>query len=62
MCQKNCLLREDILKIFFYNSVLPHPNLGQKTWMPHISVETNVPNNKSEWLEPVDDKTFAEAK
>lgn len=35
---------------------------GQKTWMTHISVETNVPNNKSEWLEPVDDKTFAEAK
>ena len=34
---------------------------GQKTWMTHISVETNV-NNQSEWLEPVDDKTFAEAK
>ena len=32
-----------------------------KTWMTHISVETNVPNNKSEWLEAVDDKTFAEA-
>lgn len=38
------------------------PGAGQKTWMTHISVETNVPNNKFEWLEPVDDKTFAEAK
>lgn len=29
MCQKKrSFLREDILKIFSYNSVLPHPNLG----------------------------------
>ena len=32
---------------------------GINTWMTHISVETNVPNNKSEWLEPVSDKDFA---
>lgn len=32
---------------------------GINTWMTHISVETNVPNNKSEWLEPVGDKDFA---
>ena len=62
MCQKKLPSARRYSEDFFYNSVLPHPNLGQKTWMPHISVETNVPNNKSEWLEPVDDKTFAEAK
>lgn len=27
-------------------------------WMTHISVETNVPNNKSEWLEPVSDADY----
>lgn len=32
---------------------------GINTWMTHISVETNVPNNRSEWLEPVSDKDFA---
>lgn len=32
---------------------------GIDTWMTHISVETNVPNNKSTWLEPVSDKDFA---
>ena len=32
---------------------------GIDTWMTHISVETNVPNNKSTWLEPVSDKYFA---
>ena len=32
---------------------------GINTWMTHISVETNVPNNKSEWLESVRDKDFA---
>ena len=34
---------------------------GAKTWMTHISIESNMPNNKADWLEPVDDKTFAEA-
>ncbi len=32
---------------------------GIDTWMTHISVETNVPNNQSTWLEPVTDKDFA---
>lgn len=32
---------------------------GIDTWMTHISVETNVPNNKSTWLKPVSDKDFA---
>lgn len=32
---------------------------GIDTWMTHISVETNVPNNKTTWLEPVSDKDFA---
>lgn len=32
---------------------------GIDTWMTHISVETNVPSNKSTWLEPVSDKDFA---
>ena len=31
---------------------------GIETWMTHISVETNVPNNKSTWLEPVSDEDF----
>ena len=31
---------------------------GIDTWMTHISVETNVPNNKSTWLEPVTDEEF----
>ena len=31
---------------------------GIDTWMTHISVETNVPNNKSTWLEPVSDEDF----
>ena len=34
---------------------------GAKTWMTHISIESYMPNNKADWLEPVDDKTFAEA-
>ena len=31
---------------------------GIETWMTHISIETNVPNNKSTWLEPVSDEDF----
>lgn len=31
---------------------------GLTTWMTHISVETNVPNNKSQWLDPVTDAEF----
>ena len=31
---------------------------GLATWMTHISVETNVPNNKSQWLDPVTDAEF----
>ncbi len=31
---------------------------GPDTWMTHISVETNVPNNKAEWLEPVSDEDY----
>lgn len=26
--------------------------------MVHISIETNVPNNKAEWLEPVTDEEY----
>lgn len=28
------------------------------SWMTHISVETNVPNNTTTWLEPVTDKEY----
>lgn len=28
------------------------------SWFVHISVETNVPNNKAEWLEPVTDAEY----
>ena len=28
------------------------------SWFVHISVETNVPNNKAEWLEPVSDEEY----
>ena len=31
---------------------------GLQTWMTHISVETNVPNNKSIWLDPVKDVQY----
>ncbi len=31
---------------------------GVKTWMTHVSIETNAPNNKSAWLEPVEDKDY----
>lgn len=29
-----------------------------KSWMTHISIETNVPNNKTDWLEPVKDEDY----
>ena len=28
------------------------------SWFVHISVETNVPNNKATWLEPVSDEEY----
>lgn len=28
------------------------------SWFTHISIETNVPNNKAEWLEPVTDAEY----
>ena len=28
------------------------------SWMTHISVETNVPNNTTEWLSPVSDDEY----
>lgn len=31
---------------------------GPDTWMTHISVETNVPNNKAQWLEPVSEADY----
>lgn len=31
---------------------------GLTTWMTHISVETNVPNNQSQWLDPVTDAEY----
>ncbi len=31
---------------------------GLESWMTHISVETNVPNNKSIWLDPVTDAQY----
>ncbi len=31
---------------------------GPHTWMTHISVETNVPHNKAQWLEPVSDADY----
>ena len=33
---------------------------GPDTWMTHISVETNVPNNQATWLEPVSDADYAD--
>lgn len=28
------------------------------SWFSHISIETNLPNNKTTWLEPVSDKEY----
>lgn len=28
------------------------------SWFTHISLETNVPNNKAQWLEPVGDEEY----
>lgn len=28
------------------------------SWFTHVSIETNVPNNKAEWLEPVFDAEY----
>lgn len=28
------------------------------SWFTHVSIETNVPNNKAEWLEPVSDAEY----
>ena len=28
------------------------------SWFVHISVETNVPDNKAEWLEPVSEEEY----
>ena len=28
------------------------------SWFTHISVETNVPDNQTTWLEPVNDKEY----
>lgn len=27
-------------------------------WFSHISIETNLPNNTTEWLEPVNDEQY----
>ncbi len=32
------------------------------SWMTHISVETNVPNNQTTWLEPVNNSEYTNAK
>lgn len=29
-----------------------------ESWFTHVSVETNVPDNKAEWLEPVTDEQY----
>lgn len=29
-----------------------------RSWFTHISLETNVPNNKAQWLEPVSDEEY----
>lgn len=29
-----------------------------QSWFTHISLETNVPNNKAQWLEPVSDGEY----
>ena len=34
---------------------------GAKTWMTHISIEPNVPNNRCTWLEAVSDEDYAKA-
>lgn len=34
---------------------------GAKTWMTHISIEPNVPNNRGTWLEAVSDEDYAKA-
>ncbi len=31
------------------------------SWMTHISIETNVPNNKASWLDPVTDADYEAA-
>lgn len=28
------------------------------SWFTHISIETNIPNNQTDWLEPVSDKEY----
>ena len=28
------------------------------SWMTHISIETNLPNNQAKWLEPVSDEEY----
>lgn len=28
------------------------------SWMTHISIEPNMPNNKATWLEPVSDEDY----
>ncbi len=31
------------------------------SWMTHVSIETNVPNNKATWLDPVSDADYEAA-
>ena len=28
------------------------------SWFTHISIETNIPNNQTDWLEPVSNKEY----
>ena len=31
---------------------------AQQSWFDHVSIETNLPNNKATWLEPVSDEEY----